>query len=226
MENERIEIELKNFTVTHAEDIYFIMQHVFKREQKHFDKNKEHVWVVALNGANKILNIELVSIGSINEVLMKPMDVLRLPITKNAVGIILVHNHPSGRLEPSENDKDSTERLIHASKLVGIKVCDHVIITEHSYYSFASSGLIERLEESSRFMFIEDFRKQLIEETQHRIDYLMKQHKKEVEKSLKQGIKQGNKTTAKRLLSLGMDASTIINVTGLTETELISITKE
>ena len=108
MENEKIEIELKNFTVTHAEDIYFIMQNVFKREQKHFDKNKEHLWVVALNGANKILNIELVSIGSINEVLMKPMDVLRLPITKNAVGIIVVHNHPSGRLEPSENDKDRT----------------------------------------------------------------------------------------------------------------------
>ena len=82
-------------------------------------------------------------------------------------------------------------------------------------------------------MFVEDFRKQIAEETQHRIDYLMKRHKKEVEKSLKQGINQGIKqgekekalTAAKRLLSLGMDASTIINVTGLTEADLLNILK-
>jgi DNA repair protein RadC len=223
MENLKLEIELKNFTVNSGEDIYYIMQLILKREQKQFDKDREHFWVIALNNANKILNIELVSIGSINEVLVQPMDVLQVPISKKALGVILVHNHPSGRLEPSENDKNVTERLIHSAKLLGIKVCDHVIITENSYYSFASSGLLERLEESSRYMFIEDFRKQEAEETQERIDYLIKEHEKEVQKSLEQGIEKGKLKVAKRLLSLGMDTSTIIKATELTEAELLNI---
>lgn len=76
------------------------------------DKGKEHFWVLALNNANKILSLELVSLGSVSSTIVKPMEVLSIPLQKKAVGVILVHNHPSGSLEPSEADKDLTDLLI------------------------------------------------------------------------------------------------------------------
>ena len=88
-----LKIKIEKITIHHALDIYEIMQMVFKREEK-LNQGKEHFWVIA----NRILNLELVSIGSTTQTIVKPMEVLSIPLQKRAVGVILVHNHPSGSL--------------------------------------------------------------------------------------------------------------------------------
>ena len=134
-----------------ADDIYSIMQRVLLRENK-IDRNREHFWTISLDNANKILNMELVSIGSIKETIIEPMEVLSVPLQKRAVKIILVHNHPSQELIPSEADKDITDRLIQCGLIMHVPVLDHMIITEKSFYSFETSGLLKELEASIKYV--------------------------------------------------------------------------
>lgn len=133
------------------DEIFEIMQRILLKESAS-DRKREHFWVVSLDWGNTILNIELVSLGTYNETLVKPMEVLSIPLQKKAVKLILVHNHPSGNLEPSEGDKVVTDRLIQACKIMQIEVEDHLIITERSYYSFQFSGLMDELRKSKRFV--------------------------------------------------------------------------
>ena len=133
------------------DEIFEIMQRILLKESSS-DRKREHFWVVSLDWGNTILNIELVSLGTYNETLVKPMEVLSIPLQKKAVKLILVHNHPSGNLEPSEGDKVVTDRLIQACKIMQIEIEDHLIITERSYYSFHSSGLMDELRKSKRFV--------------------------------------------------------------------------
>ncbi|MEM7383292.1 MAG: JAB domain-containing protein [Bacteroidota bacterium] len=147
----KIRLKIDKITIEHPLDIYQIMQMVLKREHK-MDRDKEHFWVLALNNANKILNLELLALGANNRVSARAADILAIPLQKQAKGVILIHNHPSGILEPSEKDKDFTDKMIQACRLVDTPVLDHVIITEHSYFSFAKSGLLERLEGSNKYV--------------------------------------------------------------------------
>jgi len=98
-----------------------------------------------------VLNIELVALGGVNSATIKPREVFRAAIQKNAVQVILAHNHPSGSVVPSEDDEDITDCLIHAGRVVHIDVIDHLIITEKDHFSFLSTGLFKVLEKSKRY---------------------------------------------------------------------------
>jgi DNA repair protein RadC len=87
--------------ILNSSDVYMVMKQILMRENK-IERSHEHVWCVCLAPNNKILNIELVSLGAIDETVLKPMQVFRIAIMKGAVRLILVHNHPHGELEPSE----------------------------------------------------------------------------------------------------------------------------
>lgn len=137
--------------VLNGDDLYGIMQKVLLREEK-IDRNKEHFWIVGLANNNRILFIELVSLGSVNSTVAEPMEVFSFALQKQAVKIIMVHNHPSGELTPSETDKDHTDRLIQVGIIVNVPVVDHFIITEKSYYSFLVSGLLDELALSSKYV--------------------------------------------------------------------------
>ena len=140
-----------NTKIESPEDLYEIMQRILKREQK-TDRDREHFWTISLNNANTVLNIELVSMGSINATIIEPMEVYSIPLQKRATRVMLVHNHPAGTLKPSKSDKDITNRLIQAGRILHIEVLDHVIITEASFYSFSQSGLLEELEKSLEYV--------------------------------------------------------------------------
>lgn len=140
---------------------------------------------MALNNANRILNLELVSIGNATKTIVKPMELLSIPLQRRAIGVILVHNHPSGSLQPSEEDKDLTDMLIQARRLMNTPVLDHVIITEHSYYSFQESGLLERLEASNKYVPPYDLEKQYHEEMQPAIKEVEQESKRRIKESLK-----------------------------------------
>lgn len=122
-----------------------VFHKVLECESEH-DQEKEHFWVVALTTRNTIKNIELVSLGTLNESLVHPREVFRLAIMQGANSIILCHNHPSGDSTPSEDDHKITQRLVEAGKLLGIKVLDHIIIgnngTPYGFTSFISRGWI------------------------------------------------------------------------------------
>ena len=112
--------------VLYADDLYSIMQQILMRENK-IRRNQEHFWVVGLDNQNKILFIELIGLGRVNRVGANPPDVFRMGIYKLAVSMVLVHNHPSGNLEPSQADKDFTDRLLKVGQLINIEVLDHTL---------------------------------------------------------------------------------------------------
>ncbi len=100
----KFKLNLNQISIKGVEDIYMIMNMILKRENK-VDQCKLHFWIVALSAAGKILNLELIALGSGNENIIKPMDVLSIPLQKRATHIILVHNRSTGDLEPTEENK-------------------------------------------------------------------------------------------------------------------------
>lgn len=105
-------------------------------------KDKEYFCVFMLNTQNQIISREIISIGTLNASLIHPRESFRTAILKNAASIIIVHNHPSGSLEPSAEDIKVTKRLQDVGKLIGIEVLDHVIVTAESHTSFKELKLI------------------------------------------------------------------------------------
>ena len=166
------------------------------------DRDKEHFWVLALSQANKILNLELVALGANNRVSCRPADVLAIPLQKQAQGVILVHNHPSGTLEPSEADKDFTDLMIQACRLMKTPVLDHVIITEHSYLSFKETGLLERLEANNKYVLPYE-----LEEISYKDGW-------------NEGKAEGIQEIAKQMLQDGEPMKKIKKWTGLSEAEI------
>ena len=98
---------------------------------------QEHLVVLSLDGANRLIKKRVISIGTLNASLVHPREVFADPLQDRAASIIVIHNHPSGTLEPSNADEAITKRLKDSGKLLGINLIDHVIITKTNYYSFA-----------------------------------------------------------------------------------------
>ncbi len=98
--------------------------------------------VIYLNNANKIISFEIVSEGGITGTMADSRIILKKALEKNAVSVILSHNHPSGNLKPSRADMQLTERIKQAAQLFDIKVLDHIIVSIEGYYSFADEGIL------------------------------------------------------------------------------------
>ena len=99
------------------------------------NSDREILLSVMLTVKNQLIGVETVSIGSTYATTMLPRDVFKSAILANAVGIILCHNHPSGELIPSSEDIQHTKMLIDAGKLLGIKVLDHLVVSNKGYLS-------------------------------------------------------------------------------------------
>lgn len=102
----------------------------------------EQFKVMLLNRANKVLGILEVSTGGITGTVADPRLIFVAALKAGATGIILAHNHPSGNLNPSQQDIDLTRKIKEGGKLLEIQLLDHLIITSESYYSFSDEGLI------------------------------------------------------------------------------------
>jgi DNA repair protein RadC len=106
------------------------------------DLPHEEFWLLLLNRANEVIRPVQVSQGGVSGTVADPKIIFKLAIECLASAIILIHNHPSGNLKPSEADKDLTRRLASAGKLLEIPILDHLIFTDASYLSFADEGLM------------------------------------------------------------------------------------
>lgn len=106
------------------------------------EAKKEHFIVFFLDSRNAEIMRETVSIGCLNANLVHPREVFEPAIRNLAASVIVAHNHPSGNLEPSQEDIDLTKRLVGGGKLLGIEVLDHVIVSRTGFSSFKEKGLI------------------------------------------------------------------------------------
>lgn len=137
--------------VLNGNDVYKIMREVLMRENK-IRRDKEHFWIIGLNNVNTILFIELISLGTVNATIVEPMEVYSFALQKRAVKIVMVHNHPSGETQPSQSDKDVTNKMIQVGLFLKVPVIDHLIISDKSFYSFSESGLLEELGKSKKYV--------------------------------------------------------------------------
>jgi DNA repair protein RadC len=106
------------------------------------EKTREHLIAIYLNARNELLFRKHIFVGTLNANLVHPREIFVEALKQNAVYVILVHNHPSGDAEPSEDDLAITKRIIWAGKIMGIDVLDHIIITKTKVFSFKDNKLI------------------------------------------------------------------------------------
>ena len=126
-------VELKK--VTSSKIIFEIMQPIIG-ELPH-----EEFWIIYLNNSNKVIAKSQLSKGGITGTLVDVRIVFKTALEMGATGLILCHNHPSGALNPSDADKQITKKLKLAGESLEIKVLDHLIVTETSYFSFVDEGI-------------------------------------------------------------------------------------
>ncbi|MDT0646258.1 DNA repair protein RadC [Zunongwangia sp. F260] len=132
----RVEEALERKKITSSNSVFELMQPIIG-ELPH-----EEFWIVYLNNSNKVLDQLQLSKGGITGTLVDVRITLRKALELGATAIILTHNHPSGNLNPSEADKQLTQKMKTASESLDIKVLDHIIVTEKSYFSFADEGIL------------------------------------------------------------------------------------
>ena len=109
------------------------------------DLANECVFLANLNTKNQIINMSVISQGTINQSLLHPREIFNKAILSNASGVMLFHNHPSGDITPSKQDKEITEKIAFSGELLGIKLLDHIIVGagNFAYFSFAKENLID-----------------------------------------------------------------------------------
>jgi len=106
------------------------------------DEIKEKFFVICLNSANKIIKYELITVGTLNSSLVHPREVFKVAVENNSASIILLHNHPSGNREPSNEDILLTKKMIEAGKMMDIPIFDHLIIAGDKYTSMVEIRII------------------------------------------------------------------------------------
>ncbi len=122
--------------ITSAEDV----SNLFMERMRYYEK--EHFNILLLNSKGEIIDEKNISIGDIASSIVHPRETFIWAVRRSAAAIILVHNHPSGNPEPSQEDINVTNRLIEAGTIMGIKVLDHIVIGDGNYVSMKSEGLI------------------------------------------------------------------------------------
>lgn len=122
--------------ITSSRETFLLMQPLIG------DLAYEEFWVLYLNNSNVVLQKSQLSKGGITETTVDIRLIFKIALEQNATGIILTHNHPSGKLQPSDSDFAITQQIKIAAQQLSIKLLDHIIVTEHNYYSFADENLL------------------------------------------------------------------------------------
>lgn len=105
-------------------------------------ESKEHFICLHMDAKNRIICMDRVSVGSLNQSIVHVREVMKSVLLSSASSIVLIHNHPSGDPQPSNEDMAITRRLKEAGDLLGTPVLDHIIIGEDRYVSFVERGLL------------------------------------------------------------------------------------
>lgn len=125
--------------VLHSKAIYEAILPLWNSETIEYIEESK---IILLNRANEILGVYELSKGGISGTVVDIRIILGVALKCNASAIVLIHNHPSGNLQPSEPDKGITTKLRDACKLLDLVLLDHLIISKEGYYSFADNGIL------------------------------------------------------------------------------------
>jgi DNA repair protein RadC len=126
----------KKLRITSSKDVYDIMA------ANLLDLPHEEFWVLLLNRANAVIKKVQISAGGVAGTVADPKIIFKTALENLSSSIILVHNHPSGNLMPSQADKELTKKMKEAGKLLDIPVLDHLIFADRTFYSFADEGIL------------------------------------------------------------------------------------
>jgi len=132
----QLEIPEENSKIGSSKQVFDLMQPLLG------DLPHEEFWVLFLNNSNKVISKDQISKGGITATLVDVRLLYKRAIEISAVAIIICHNHPSGKTNPSNADKELTQKIKQGGESLDIKLLDHLIITEKSYFSFADNGEI------------------------------------------------------------------------------------
>ena len=125
---------------------------ILKTIQAAGQTDRENFIVLMLNVKNQLTGSNVVSQGSLTAATISPREVFKPAVIMNAAAIIIGHNHPSGDVTPSSEDKAVTDKLVMAGELLDIRVIDHVVVIETGeYYSFHENGLLKKGKNSEKF---------------------------------------------------------------------------
>lgn len=115
---------------------------VFETFRFLMNETREMFLTLHLDGKNKVICMDIVSVGTLNQSLVHPRHVFQSALLSNAAAVLLIHQHPSGDPNPSREDREITRRLQEAGELMGIRVLDHIVIGDDQYMSFVEQGLL------------------------------------------------------------------------------------
>lgn len=132
----QLEIALEKPKITCSKDVFNIMQPVIG------DFDHEEFWVLFLNNSNKVVVKSQVSKGGLTATIVDVRLLFKRALELACVGLIVCHNHPSGKLQPSSADRNITQKIKEAGVILDIKLLDHLIITQKAYFSFADEGIL------------------------------------------------------------------------------------
>ncbi|WP_248722173.1 DNA repair protein RadC [Seonamhaeicola sp. ML3] len=132
----RSEEALDKKKITSSTSVFELMQPIIG------ELNHEEFWIIYLNNSNKVITKSQLSKGGITGTLVDVRLVLKTALEVGATSLVLAHNHPSGALTPSEADKQITQKLKNAANTLDVRVLDHLIVTEKSYFSFADQSIL------------------------------------------------------------------------------------
>ncbi|MDR1278627.1 MAG: DNA repair protein RadC [Treponema sp.] len=119
--------------IKQPQDIFTLIRHNADRKQERF-------LCLSLNGAHEVLAIRVITIGLVNRTIVHPREVFADVILDRAAALIIAHNHPSGQLQPSPEDDEITGRLRIAAEILGLRLLDHLIFSESSWFSYRQNG--------------------------------------------------------------------------------------
>lgn len=125
-------------------------ENIIKLTEELKGKRQEYFLTLTLDGASNLIQKRTVFIGTLNQSIVHPREIFADAIGDRAAGIIFVHNHPSGNVDPSKEDILLTRRLVEVGKIIGIEVVDHVIIGKDEYFSFQAEGMLRREDGSTK----------------------------------------------------------------------------
>ena len=123
-----------NIQVTSSQDVAKIFQDLLLLEDA-IDQDKEHYYVMHLDTRSRIKLVELVSMGTLTSSLVHPRETFRRTVIAGTASIIVAHNHPSGEVDPSEEDTKVTRVLHDAGNILGISLLDHIVFAKGKFFS-------------------------------------------------------------------------------------------
>lgn len=115
---------------------------VFNYFKYKINKYQEEFYCIYLDAKKRVIDTKLLFVGTVNHSMVHPRDIFKEAYSLNAAFIICVHNHPSGDVNPSQDDVNVTKRIFEIGNLMGVKLVDHIIVSERKYYSFLENGKI------------------------------------------------------------------------------------